>query len=441
MKKKDSVNILIISTYDTEGGAAIACHNLMEMLREMGYNAILLVRYKSGNDNSVYEVSHIVQRKSILMRALCKLKKRKEYRELSEDSDVEYKFFCDDIETSSNCSLEEVVNSVPFVPDIIFVGHTFGFVDTNILVGLYKMWKSRIFMLSVDVNAYTAGCHVHWDCKGYTKWCNNCPAILVEERRKEVANLFLKKKINVLNGNIGIVYGNGWQKSEIDNSDIFKNQTKLFLSQATDTRLYDIKNRDVAKKLFGFSGDSKVIMCGCSNLDDKRKGMSFVIDAMRVMWEELTSNEKKSLHLMIVGKNINASKKYLKSSPPYDVKFVPYITDFRLLSLAYQASDVYLSPSLEDAGPMMVADAMACGTPVVGFKTGILADENMFKIGSNGYAVELRDVEGLADGILKILRLSDDERSKIVNECRQNVLDNLSKTATMRLFDEYVKSM
>ena len=65
-----------------------------------------------------------------------------------------------------------------------------------------------------------------------------------------------------------------------------------------------------------------------------------------------------------------------------------------------------MNSSIEDAGPMMVSEALACGTPVVGFDMGVV--NNMVISGYNGYKAKLKDSEDLANGIMKIFQLSSE---------------------------------
>jgi glycosyltransferase involved in cell wall biosynthesis len=56
---------------------------------------------------------------------------------------------------------------------------------------------------------------------------------------------------------------------------------------------------------------------------------------------------------------------------------------------------------------MMVSEALACGTPVVGFDMGLVS--NMVINGFNGYRAILKDSNDLAKGIQTILELSKEE--------------------------------
>ena len=67
------------------------------------------------------------------------------------------------------------------------------------------------------------------------------------------------------------------------------------------------------------------------------------------------------------------------------------------MAIAHQAADVFVSPSLEDAGPLMLNEAMACGVASVAFQTGG-AIEWLDRQGA-GYAARLGDIDDLATGL------------------------------------------
>ena len=68
---------------------------------------------------------------------------------------------------------------------------------------------------------------------------------------------------------------------------------------------------------------------------------------------------------------------------------------------AYNAADAMVVPSLEDNLPNTVIEAMACGTPVVGFRTGGIPE--MIDHEQNGYLADVGSAQQLADGLAFIL--------------------------------------
>jgi len=65
----------------------------------------------------------------------------------------------------------------------------------------------------------------------------------------------------------------------------------------------------------------------------------------------------------------------------------------------YQTSDLFLFPSVEDGFALVVAEALACGLPVV--TTGNTGASDLIKSGINGEVTPIRDPEALAQAALK----------------------------------------
>jgi glycosyltransferase involved in cell wall biosynthesis len=97
------------------------------------------------------------------------------------------------------------------------------------------------------------------------------------------------------------------------------------------------------------------------------------------------------LHVLAVGE-----KGYI----PEHLKHVTY-TDLGAvmgdLALAevYRACDFFVSCSIQDAGPMMIGEAMACGRPSIAYPIGIAPD--LIEQGRNGTIIQpVGDVAALA---------------------------------------------
>jgi len=77
------------------------------------------------------------------------------------------------------------------------------------------------------------------------------------------------------------------------------------------------------------------------------------------------------------------------------------VSDDRMVSLVFQASDVFACPSIDDVGPMMINEAFMCGTPVVAFDSGVAVDliisENV------GYVAQHCNAEDFSLGLSKVL--------------------------------------
>ena len=85
---------------------------------------------------------------------------------------------------------------------------------------------------------------------------------------------------------------------------------------------------------------------------------------------------------------------------PENMRFIGSINDKDLLAEYYSATDVFLMCSKRETYSMTCAEALCCGTPVVGFESG--APETVF---TSEFAtfVPYGDVEKLREAILAMI--------------------------------------
>jgi glycosyltransferase involved in cell wall biosynthesis len=95
----------------------------------------------------------------------------------------------------------------------------------------------------------------------------------------------------------------------------------------------------------------------------------------------------------------------------------------RLLSFAYSAADVFVISSLQDNFPNTVLEALACGTPVVGFSVGGIPE--MVRSGVTGLLAPPEDEHALAGDIASLLE-NDELRTEMSANCRRVAIEEYS---------------
>jgi glycosyltransferase involved in cell wall biosynthesis len=109
----------------------------------------------------------------------------------------------------------------------------------------------------------------------------------------------------------------------------------------------------------------------------------------------------------------------------YEVQNIGYIHNIDEMVSLYNAVDMFLIPSLEDNLPNTIMEAMACGTPCVGFNIGGIPE--MIDHEQNGYIANYKNASDLANGIHWILKLTNynqlcyNARSKVENTYSEDV--------------------
>ncbi len=423
--------ILLLSSGDN-GGAYEALYRLGKHFVLQGYQVKMLVKTKTKSDGFIIAYSDVTKpykRKSIFQRFIIKIKK--EFFEKKEVTKVKYDANYDFIstdETSVNVSATSILNLIGFTPNMIYSGMTDGFMNSTDLLHLQQLTKAQVYNIAVDMNHFTGGCHYAWDCKGYVEGCSSkCPAILNDEDRNIPKINFETKLKNAKQGNFKVVGMSQWTINQAKESMIYREQGEyLNVNSLIDTAVLNSKCKNFAKQVFNLEEDKFYILMGCHYVNAKRKGFEYLVKALEILYNKLDNNERDRIRVIIVSKeNTSGFENIL-----FEKQFVQFINDYRLLSLLYQATDVFVNSSIEDAGPMMVSEALACGTPVVGFDMGVV--NNMVISGYNGYKAKLKDSEDLANGIKTIFELSP-EAYKLYSE---NAVKQVERYSSLNAVDK-----
>lgn len=404
----DKKNILILSTGDVNG-AYEAAYKVAHIIKNMGHDVVMCVKHKTKNENFIKQYRHLSlssAKANLVMRIVNKIKNKISPVEPSKviSTDMKYSFLSKN-EASENIHIESMLKIVGFTPDFVFTGMTIDFLNSTDLLNIYNATKAKIYNITVDMNHFTGGCHYSWGCEGYIKGCDKyCPAITKEHEKITAKNNFERKYENAQKANFQIIAGSGLTLLQAQNSKIYKSQKTIHnINSLIDTKLLNSKNKSIAKKVFSLSNDCFYILTGAQNMEDTRKGFSYLLQALEMLDRELPMQKKEKIVLLVVSNSVNEEF----GRVTFKKQKIDYIKDYRLLSLLYQAADLFINTSIEDSGPMMVSEALACGTPVVGFDTGILT--NMVIDDYNGYKAPVMDSRKLAEGIRKVFELNKDD--------------------------------
>jgi len=194
--------------------------------------------------------------------------------------------------------------------------------------------------------------------------------------------------------------------------------------------LFCPKNKVAIRKELGLPLNKKIIFFGAVSVTEKRKGFKELMEALKILYYNI--EQPSMIHVIIAGKNNDNFKDIL----PFSYTLLGYL-DHNNLPKVYQAADVFLSPSIEDSGPMMVNQSIMCGTPVVSFEIGVALD--LVRVGQTGYLAKISDSNDFASGIKQILELDDKAIKQMSEKCRETGLNlcNSSKNISelMKIFN------
>jgi glycosyltransferase involved in cell wall biosynthesis len=392
-------NILLISDVDT------LALNINSNLRERGYSSTLLTTKTVPGAEGVVNVSDLTSRRLLwLKNAVRSFISRRLVFWTGEST-----YFQDISERSDYFDLARIRRKVPGKPDVIIILFDYRIVTTKTVADLYHWSGATIVWMLVDMKPMTGGCAYSGACNGYQVECSDCP-LIGNPLLKGIPSLVLRQKRRNLDGvRLHLIAGSTMQADQARSSWVFRDRPIRQLFFPVDETIFKCGDKARAKRAFGLSEKDQVILFGATKLGEARKGFSYLIDALRLLTSRV---DIANVLLLIVGSESLSGIEILG----YRFKQLGFVS-YGDLARAYQAADVFVCPSIEDSGPVMVNQAIMCGAPVVAFKMGVSLD--LVRDGGTGVLANMRDVEGLCEGIRKILTLPEDERMAMTERCHE----------------------
>lgn len=419
------MNVLLLSTSEKTGGAAIACNRLMHALNANGVEAKMLVRDKQTLDSNVFSVNNggivkiLNKWRFIWERGVIYLTNHFSKKNLFNVSIANT-----GIDISNNRSVKNA--------DVLHI-HWInqGFLSIKDIERLIKLGKPVVFTMHDQWN-YTGICHYASGCNKFETDCSFCIKLL-HSKNRDLAFKTQRKKINLfLNKNIALVGCSQWIANEAKKSCVCKNVPIFSIPNAIDVTKYSKRNKQESIIKFALPTNEKFILFGSCKVTDKRKGLDYLVAACKTMLQ-IKKYKSDDISIVLFGAKSDELEKLL----PFPTHNVGYINSDEDMIDLYNAVDVFLIPSLEDNLPNTIMEAMSCGTPCVGFNIGGIPEMITHK--QNGYVAKYQDAEDLARGIQWVLgEVNYDEISR---NARKKVEDNYSEDVVASKYIELYQSM
>jgi glycosyltransferase involved in cell wall biosynthesis len=381
------MKILILSTYDNQGGAARAAYRIHNMLRSRGLESTMMVQYKNIDDHSVIgpssKTAKVINRlRPILDNLPLKLYKKRQKQVWSVG------WLPKNIERQITPLNVDIINLHWICK---------GFLPSSAIL---KLKKPLIWTLQ-DCWAFTGGCHYPFECTKYQKNCGSCPQ-LGSKKEHDLSRLVWNRKSKYWgNSKITAVAISHWMAECAQSSSLFRNVRIEVIPNGLDISVYKPIEKRLAREILNLPHEKTLILFGAIDALDPRKGFNLLCSSL----EKLNpARFGKSIDLIVFG----TLSQTLATRPDFPGHYFGYLHDDFSMALLYSACDVMMVPSIQEAFGQTASEAMACGTPVVAFNSGGLRD--IVDHQKNGYLAQPFDPQDLAHGIEWVL--SDDARNQ-----------------------------
>ena len=369
--------ILFLNSFSQYGGASIACQRLKAALSEYDDLEIELLAHAIAPQYA----------QSSLWAWLRFMAERLHYRLVLKEREQLFNF--SPASFGQNISRHQLVLQA----DILHLHWTnFGFLSLKTLEQLVALQKPIVWTLH-DMWAFTGGCHYAGVCRNYEQRCGNC-AYLDKSSEHDLSNQIWQRKVKILAkaSQIHFVTCSKWLAGEAKASSLLRNFRVTAIPSPLDVSVFQTisaKEKEDLRNKYGLEGDKFYLLFGAMNVQDKRKGFVYLLEALYLLVQNYPESK---VELLVVGK-VNPIE---MPEMPFPVHYLGSFSGDKMAE-AYQLADAFALPSLEDNLPNTIVEAMACGLPCLAFDTAGLTE--MIAHQENGYLASYKNAGSLAQGI------------------------------------------
>jgi glycosyltransferase involved in cell wall biosynthesis len=418
------LKIVHLNTFDIAGGAARAAYNLHKGMRRMGFDSSMLVAHRDCRDSTVSAFTPSASfssrlgrrmREKVIARSISRYRttRPRGLERFSDDRTVYGKDLVRHLQQFDIINLHWIAQ---------FVDYREFF--SNVPRRLPVFWRLS------DMNPLTGGCHFDANCGRYNSGCGSCPQIGSTDE-KDLSHQIWQRKLQIFNkleaDRLHIVALNRWMAEIVRRSPLLGKFPVTIIPNGVATDIFSPRDVRLSRDVLGIPQGAKVVLFGAEIANNRRKGFYLLAEALKDLPHSGT------VVLLSVGQD----------SPQIDSSMLQInlgnVHDDRLLSLIYSAADVYVVPSIQDNQPNTVLEAMACGTPVIGFDVGGIPD--MVRSGENGLLIPEGDVKALRQGIAELLDCAE-TRAAMAAASRRIVMEEYTRELQVRRYVElYEKAL
>lgn len=383
------MRILFINTSDDIGGAAIAARRLMQALEATGQvEARMLVRHKRTDDPLVEAIPHSLRAKAKFVFERLELFVRGGFSRKNLFQ-IDQARFGTDITRHPLYEWADIVH-------LHWVGQAMLSIDDieRIVTGpkplvwtLHDMWP---FMGICHLAALTT-------CDRWKNKCGYCPLLPGKGKADDLSrSIFLRKREIYAKGRIHFVGCSDYLASMAAESPLTDGHSVRSIPNPIDTDFFSPRDRGEARQRLGLPRDKHILLFVAYRATEPAKGIDYLADAIHLLARRLPDLAH-TLAVAIAGEESDSAAELFD----IETHAMGYVTDNERMRDLYAAADLLVMPTMQDNLPNTIVEALATGTPCVGFNTGGLPQ--MIKTGLNGYLAAYRDASDLGHGIAQTL--------------------------------------
>jgi len=294
------------------------------------------------------------------------------------------------------------------------------YINLSMLFKYIKEYNIPVIWTFHDCFAFTGRCP-YFELANCFKWkeeCYECPQLSkYPETKIDKSKLLWNKKKEWFSNisNLTIVTPSKWLANYAKQSFLKENHIEV-INNGIDLNVFKKVDNNFKYK---YNLENQYIVLGVGYIWSERKGLDAFI--------ELSKRLPKEYQIVLVGTNGQVDKLL-----PNNIISIHRTYNVQELVEIYNAADVFVNPTLEDNFPTVNIESLACGTPVITYKTGGSPESIDNKC---GIVVEQRDIDGLENAIYSIC----ENKEKYSKHCIEKAKEYDAKLKFKEYVDLYKK--
>lgn len=371
------MRVVMISDFETSGGAAIAASRLAHGLVDLGHDVQRIVAIPNSNGNP-WRTQTIAQKRAIPLRAV-----RRALPRLGLTLD----------RSSAEKELARALRNTR--PDVINLH--------NLHYAQFAGWSEQMLRICAehaptvwtlhDMWSFTGRCIAAYDCEKFVAGCDaSCPTpgeYPALAPSKIAAAWHSKRQLLASVPSVACVTPSRWMATQAGRS-LWKNHRIEVIPHGLPLDAYRPQDREAARRALGLQANGPVALFTAQVITDRRNGADLLFAALRQV-------AAPSLTLLTVGQGV-------LQNPPPGVQVISLGMQEREADrvLAYNAADFTIYAALVGNFPNTILESIACGTPAAAMP--VCGVPELVRPGATGWLAPEPTAAGLAAALHAALR-------------------------------------
>ncbi|MGN0878497.1 MAG: glycosyltransferase [Oligosphaeraceae bacterium] len=436
------MNILQISTADRGGGAEGSAWNLHQHYLKLGHQAWLAVGQKFSREASVIEIPRDLHGPlAPLAQGLRPYARRlrgvpsviRTLERLSSWSRLrQYWAGLDEAVSPSGC--RGLAAGLPSRPEVIHCHNLHGwYFDLDALVSLSR--QAPVILNLRDTWALTGHCAYFLDCDRWRRGCGDCPRLEAYPRcRRDRTRDNLAHKADVFRQSVArLVVPSGWLADCVRQS-VLSALPCTVIPNGIETGVFRVTDgAAVARQRLGLPPTAPIVLFAAAP-------RASVFKDYETLWAAASRLLAARTDAQVCCLGIGRPPR-MPLPEEGRLRCLPFVSERETLADYYRAADVFWHAANAEAFGKTVAEAMACGTPVIATPVGGITDQ--LREGENGFAATPHDPDSFVRQTLALLALPPEARQRLRRgAARMGQSFSLERQADsfLKLYEELLES-